>query len=67
MPCDKSVNVGTTGGLGLNSLRGKRFYKGHRDIVEKASHHFKIPQFQIKMHLKNLDILEKALISLKKS
>jgi hypothetical protein len=36
------------------------FYKGHRDIVKKAS----IP---LKMSLKSLAILEKAVISLKKS
>jgi hypothetical protein len=26
-------------GLGTKSLRGNRFYKGHRDIREKVSHH----------------------------
>jgi hypothetical protein len=54
------------GGLGSKSLRGNRFYKGHRDIAEKASHHFKkasIPKK--KMYLKSLAILEKASISLK--
>jgi hypothetical protein len=29
------------GRLGSKSLRGNRFYKGHRAIAEKASHYFK--------------------------
>jgi hypothetical protein len=44
-------------GLGPKSIRGNRFYKGHKEIAEKAS----IP---LKMYLK---ILEKASISQKKS
>jgi hypothetical protein len=50
------------GGLGPKSLCGNRFYKGHRDITEKSSHH-SIP---LKMYLKSLVILEKASIFLKK-
>jgi hypothetical protein len=48
------------GGLGPKSHFGNRFYKGHRDIAEKVP----IP---LKTYLKNLAILEKASISLKKS
>jgi hypothetical protein len=35
------------GGLGPKSLRGNRFYKGHRDIAEKASNPLKtkVPHF----------------------
>jgi hypothetical protein len=47
------------GRLGLKNLRGNSFYKGHRDIAKKAS----IP---LKKHLKCLEILENASISLKK-
>jgi hypothetical protein len=47
-------------GLGSKILRDNMFYKGHRDIVEKAS----IP---LKMYLKRLEVLEKVSISLKKS
>jgi hypothetical protein len=46
-------------------LRGKRFYKGHRDIVDKASYHFKNASISLKMYLKSLKILDKASISLK--
>jgi hypothetical protein len=42
-------------------------YKGHRDIAEKASHHFKKASIPLKMYLKILEILEKASISLKES
>jgi hypothetical protein len=52
------------GGLGPKSLRGNKFYKGHRDIAEKVSHRFKK---LLKMYLKSLVILEKASISLKKT
>jgi hypothetical protein len=55
------------GELGPKSLRGNRFYKGHRDIVKKASHHFKKDSIPLKMCIKSLAILEKASISLKKS
>jgi hypothetical protein len=55
-----SLYLSCRGGLRPKSLCGNRFYKGHRDIAEKAS----IP---LKMYLKSLAILEKALISLKKS
>jgi hypothetical protein len=54
-------------GLGQRSLRGNRFYQGHRDIPEKASHHFKKVSIPLKMYLKSLAILKKASISLKKS
>jgi hypothetical protein len=57
----------TRGGLRPKILRGNRFYKGHKDIAEKASHHFKKPFIPLKMYLKSLVILEKASISLKKS
>jgi hypothetical protein len=50
----------TRGGLRPKSLRGDKFYKGHRDIAEKVS----IP---LKMYLKILAILDKASISVKKS
>jgi hypothetical protein len=55
------------GGLGPKSLRGHRFYKGHREIAEKTSHHFKTASIPLKMFLKSLAILGKAPISLKKS
>jgi hypothetical protein len=45
---------------GSKSLHGNMFYKGHRDIAEKAS----IP---LKIYSKSLAILEKATIFLKKS
>jgi hypothetical protein len=48
------------GGLRPKSLCGNSFYIGPRDIAEKAS----IP---LKMYLKSLAILEKALNFLKKS
>jgi hypothetical protein len=48
------------------SLRGNRFYKGHRDIAEKASHHFVKAFILLYMYLKSLAILAKASISLKK-
>jgi hypothetical protein len=54
------------GGLESKSLRGKRFYKGHRDIAENASHHFKKALIPLKMYLQSLAILEKASISIKK-
>jgi hypothetical protein len=59
--------VSYRGGLRPKSLRGNRFYNGHRDIAEKASHHFKKASIPLKMHLKSLAILEKASSSLKKS
>jgi hypothetical protein len=43
-------NVLARGELGPISLRGNKFYKGHRDIAKKAS----IP---LKMYLKSLEIL----------
>jgi hypothetical protein len=52
--------VATRDGLGPKSLRDYRFYKGNRDIAEKAS----IP---LKMYLKSLAVLANVLISLKKS
>jgi hypothetical protein len=55
------------GGLGPKSFRGNRFYKGHRDIAKKASHHFKKASIPLKMYFRSLAILEKASISLKKS
>jgi hypothetical protein len=55
------------GELGSKSLRVKRFYKGHRYITEKISHHFKKASIPLKMYLKSLAILEKASISLIKS
>jgi hypothetical protein len=51
--------------LNPKSLRGNRFYKGHSDIVEKASNHFVKASILLKMYLKCLVILEKASISLK--
>jgi hypothetical protein len=54
------------GGLGLKSLCGNRFYKGHRETAQKASHHFKKTAIPLKLYLKSLAILEKASISLKK-
>jgi hypothetical protein len=47
-------------GLSPESLRGIRFYKGHKDTAEKAS----IP---LKMYFISLAILEKASTFLKKS
>jgi hypothetical protein len=44
----------TRGGLGPKSLRGNRFFKGHRDIAEKASHHFKKVSISLKLYLKCL-------------
>jgi hypothetical protein len=35
------------------------FYKGHRDIAEKASHYFQKASISLKMYLKSLTILEK--------
>jgi hypothetical protein len=58
---------GFRGGLEPKSLRGNRYYKDHKDIAEKASHHFKKASIPLKMYLKSLAILEKASISLKKS
>jgi hypothetical protein len=56
------------GELGPKILRGNRFYKGHRDIVKKASHHFTSKaSIPLKMYLKSLAILEKTSIPLKKS
>jgi hypothetical protein len=55
------------GGLESKSHRSKRFYKGHRDIAEKASHHFKKALIPLTVYLKSFAILEKASISLKKS
>jgi hypothetical protein len=63
MDCKKRLHY--RGGLGPKSLRGKRFYKGHRDIAEKTSHHFKKASITLKMYLKSLAKLEKASISLK--
>jgi hypothetical protein len=55
------------GGMEQKSLRGNSFYKSHREIAEKAQHHFKKASIPLKMYLKSLAILEKASISLKKS
>jgi hypothetical protein len=55
------------GGLGPKSLRGNRFYIGHRGFVEKISHHFKKASIPLKMDLKSLAVLEKTSISLKNS
>jgi hypothetical protein len=44
-----------------------RFYKCHRDIADKASHHFKKVSIPLKMYFKCLAILQKTSISLKKS
>jgi hypothetical protein len=49
-----------SGGLVSKSLRGNRFYKGHRDIAGKASHHLKKASIPLKMYLKSLAILTKA-------
>jgi hypothetical protein len=48
------ANVYTGDGLRPKILRGNRFYKGHRDIAGKASHHFKKVSISLKMYLKNL-------------
>jgi hypothetical protein len=55
------------GGLGPKSLRGNRFYKDHKTIVEKSLYHFKTASIPLKMYLKRLEILEKDSISLEKS
>jgi hypothetical protein len=57
----------TRSGLGPKSLRGSRFYKGHKDIPEKASNHFNKTSIPLKIYLKCLAILEKASISLEMS
>jgi hypothetical protein len=53
------------GELEPKNLRGNRFYKGNRDIAEKASYHFKKAAVPLKMYLKSLAILEKTSISVK--
>jgi hypothetical protein len=45
-------------------LRGNRFYKGYREIAEKASNHFKKASIPLKIYLKSLAILGKTSISL---
>jgi hypothetical protein len=45
----------------------QKVFKGHRDIAEIASHHFKKASIPIKMYLKSLAILEKASNYLKNS
>jgi hypothetical protein len=50
---------------GPKSIRVNRFYKGHREIAEITSHHFKKASIPLKTYLKNLAILEKGSISLK--
>jgi hypothetical protein len=55
------------GGLGPENLRSIMFYRGHRDMMEKASHHFKKNLYSIKNVFESLAILKKASISLKKS
>jgi hypothetical protein len=59
--------VATRDGLGPKSLRDYRFYKGNRDIAEKASQHFEKASIPLKMYLKSLAVLANVLISLKKS
>jgi hypothetical protein len=51
-------------GLWPKSLRGNRFYKGHRDIEEKASQHFKKASIPLKMYLKSFAIPAKVSIFL---
>jgi formylmethanofuran dehydrogenase subunit E len=48
-------------------LHSNRFYKGHKEIAEKASHHLTKNLFSTKTVFKSLAILEKASISRKKS
>jgi hypothetical protein len=36
------------GGLGPKTIRGNKFYKGHRDIAEKPHITLKKPQFHLK-------------------
>jgi hypothetical protein len=48
------------GGLGPKSLRGKMFYKSHRDIVEKASNPFKKASISLKKSSKIIEIFIKA-------
>jgi hypothetical protein len=48
------------GGLGPKSLRGNSIYKSYRDMLEKATHHFKKASIPLKMYLKSLAILEKV-------
>jgi hypothetical protein len=57
----------TRGGLAPKNLHAIRIYKGHKDISKKDSHRFEKASIPLKMYLKNLAILEKASISLKKS
>jgi hypothetical protein len=59
--------INPRGGLVPKNLRGNMFYKGHRDMAEKATQHFKKASIPLKIYLKTLAILEKASISLKKS
>jgi predicted nucleic-acid-binding protein len=54
-------------GLEPKNLHGNRFYKGHREIAEKASQHFEKASIPLKMYLKSFTVLEKVSISLKKS
>jgi hypothetical protein len=48
----------TKSGLGPKSFGGNRFYEGHRDISEKASHHFKNASIPLKVYLKSPAILK---------
>jgi hypothetical protein len=59
----ESTTIRHKGGLGPESLRGNRVYKGYKDIAENASQSLKKPQFHLKMYLKSFAILEKVSIS----
>jgi hypothetical protein len=50
----RSIQRKVNGGLEPKSIRGNRLYKGHREIVEKASHHFKKASILLKIYLKKL-------------
>jgi hypothetical protein len=54
------------GGLGPKRFRSTKFHKGHKDIAEKALHHFEKASIPLKIDLKSLAILEKSSISVKK-
>jgi hypothetical protein len=55
----KEIIAKGRGGLGPKNLGGNRFYKGHRNIAEIDSHHFKKASISLKMYLKSLAILKK--------
>jgi hypothetical protein len=48
------------GGLGPKSLRGKMFYKSHRDILEKAANPFKKASLSLKKSSKIIEFFIKT-------